>query len=402
MTNRNSPVKRAALGASVLLLSMVAAGPAHAQIWGSSGFDMWSQPFSYTMYSDMINNSGQTTGSSYNFSAGRDEATIFERYSSTQLGGIAGRSYGQAINNLGVVTGSADVHADPYFDQDQAMRADAGGMEGLGTLPGYGLAQSLGTSINDAGWVTGNSDTFSGMRAFRFNGTTMEDLGTLWAGWGSESRGNSINSSGWVTGSSSAAPLPGHSSGFSHAFRFGPTGMEDLGTLGTGWESFGMGINDAGEVAGFSATNQLWDQRAFRYGAGGMEELGALAGQLSSYGFGIDNSGRVVGYVETDVGRRAAFWEGTTGYFLDAVVGNGWSFRQIYGISDNGRYIAAAGSRQDQFGYTQYADVVIDQGVAFESTTTPEPVSMALLGTGLAGLGAIRRRRRKQQEEAAA
>jgi len=45
---------------------------------------------------------------------------------------------------------------------------------------------------------------------------------------------------------------------------------------------------------------------------------------------------------------------------------------------------------------------MIDEVDFYASTTTPEPLSMALLGTGLAGIGAVRRRRRTQSEDAAA
>jgi probable HAF family extracellular repeat protein len=72
----------------------------------------------------------------------------------------------------------------------------------------------------------------------------------------------------------------------------------DLGTLG-GTSSIATGINDLGEVVGYSSLPNLQDH-AFLYSAGQIKDLGTLGGGNSA-AFGINNSSEVVGDSETTV-----------------------------------------------------------------------------------------------------
>jgi probable HAF family extracellular repeat protein len=71
-------------------------------------------------------------------------------------------------------------------------------------------------------------------------------------------------------------------------------GLTELGTLG-GDSSYALGINDAGQVVGWSYTAER-DRHAFITGPSGvgMTDLGTLGGS-NSYANGINDSGQVVG-----------------------------------------------------------------------------------------------------------
>jgi probable HAF family extracellular repeat protein len=82
--------------------------------------------------------------------------------------------------------------------------------------------------------------------------------------------------------------------------------MADLGTLG-GSLSVALGINDSGQVAGWSDTDSV--EHAFLWTeSGGMKDLGTLGGGFSG-AIGINNSGQVVGESETASGEiLACMW----------------------------------------------------------------------------------------------
>jgi probable HAF family extracellular repeat protein len=134
------------------------------------------------------------------------------------------------------------------------------------------------------------------------NSRTAISLGTL-GGSGSEAYG--INDAGQVVGYSHTAD------GNRHAFITGPdgVGMRDLGTLGGGWSNAGD-INDKGQVVGQTSTAD-GNFNAFITGPDdmGMRDLGTLGG-LYSNASGINEAGQVVGSSYMAEGGEHAFITG--------------------------------------------------------------------------------------------
>ena len=217
----------------------------------------------------------------------------------------------------------------------------------LGALNGAaGLSQAFGVNVADE--VVGYSTTVS-TSPYLANGPThafswtatggMVDLGTLGGTSSDSSAANGVNDSGEVVGWSSTG-----TSG-SHAFSYTPSGgMVDLGTLG-GTSGTAEAVNDDGEVVGYSTTSG-GDTHAFSYSpSGGMVDLGTLGGSTSE-AFGVNAGGEVVGWSTTATGQTHAFTWTAGGGMTDLAPSSSAS---AYGVNGNGEVVG------DTFAAMQHA-----------------------------------------------
>jgi probable HAF family extracellular repeat protein len=143
--------------------------------------------------------------------------------------------------------------------------------------------------------------------------------------------------------------------------------MTDLGTLGGG-ASYAVGINDAGQVTGYSFTAD-GTRHAFITGPNGtgMTDLGTLGGS-DSFAIGINDAGQVIGHSLNAYGSPQAFVTGPNGLEITDLNTGGWS--NAIAINNMGQVIA---------------------------TIVPEPESYALMLAGLAVVGVIVRRKQEQK-----
>lgn len=170
---------------------------------------------------------------------------------------------------------------------------------------------------------------------FQYSAT---DLGSLSGSNGSAALG--INNSGQVVGYSST------SNGYSHAFLYNGGNMSDLGTLGGGSESYSEGINDSGQVVGYAFTSDGL-AHAFLYSGGALMDLGTLQGPSGvSYAYGINSSGQIVGSSSTvndSTPHAFLYSDGTMTDFGSEYLDSGPIFESVaYGINDSGQIVGQA------------------------------------------------------------
>lgn len=174
----------------------------------------------------------------------------------------------------------------------------------LGTFSGGNVSQ--GQAISKCGHVAGwarfpsfNSD------GFFWSGHGLHVLQAL-SPQGNVSFAEAINSSGNVAGYSTYNYPPMLNS---HPVVWIQGKIHDLGTLPGSDDAQAMGINDAGEVVGFSVPHAfLWSPHQ------GMQDLGTLPGGSYSQALGINGSSEVVGYSDAADGNWHGFvWAKSTG-----------------------------------------------------------------------------------------
>lgn len=303
-----------------------------------------------------INNTGEVVGSSYT-AGGVGHAFIWNsRDGMIDLGTLGGsQSVARSINNSGQVVGYAytsksNVHAFVW--------SNAGGMVDLGAFSGgypFG-GQSYAYGINNSGQVVGMSNG----RAFLWESRTgMVDLGDLGGGYSSA---YGINNLGQVVGYS---PI-----GYDHAFIWDSShGMKSLAALDSC--SYAYAINDIGQVVGVARSVSengghavLWETPST------MISLGHLGG-IQSQAWGINNKGEIVGWStisDSDEYHGFVYIDGQMfdlNHLIDSSLG--WTLNDTYGINNNG-WIVGTGINPD--GY-QHAFLL-----------TPEPATVFLLTIG--------------------
>ena len=289
-------------GSLVTLALALAAGALHGQAVVSSFTDIGTLGGTLS-YASGINDAGEVVGWSEPADYDSEQAFLYSGGSMTNIDylptlGIGSAMVGTTINNAGQYT--IDYHEMIFsslgeFTTDSVLLIPGNFGHADTPLDTLGAPYVYGQAVNSVGEIAGYGLTFDatdnaflhsgGSAGFNDNGNTTS-LGTL---GGPNSYGYGINDAGEVVG---AAEIAG---GFPylHAFLYTNGTMTDLGTLG-GDESQANGINNAGQIAGWANPSGAIYPHAFLYGNGTMTDLGTLGG-LTSQANGLNAAGEVVG-----------------------------------------------------------------------------------------------------------
>ena len=246
------------------------------------------------------------------------KATLWNDGKATDLGTLGGNgASANAITDNGLIFGGAlntipdSDSADPFFvpgaTQVHAVLWKGGKIQDLGTLGGSDsvvyqankLGQAMGVSFTDA--IRHESTGLPTTHAFLWERGDMHDIGSL---GGTKSIGYGLNNRGEVVGFSRLA-----GDATKHPFLWRHGRLRDLGTLG-GDRGEAWWINDHGHVTGWAELSGSQTHHAFLWRNQKMTDLGVPDGNACSTGEKINRLDQVVGDSgECGIGGDPFLWE---------------------------------------------------------------------------------------------
>jgi len=228
-----------------------------------------------------INSAGDLAG---------DSGTLLPFYWSPEggfvlLGHNPNYNFGFGINDNSDVTGQ-------FYDSDDRVQgfvwSAASGLRKIGDLSGL---NSVGNAINNQRHITGtaNLDTDVYVAIIWKKAVGLRKIAAI--GGGRYTAGEAINDNDEVVGV--AIDFSNKDTGF---YWSQATGMTLLQTLG-GIQSAGFGINQSGEFAGYTTNAaEAFHATTWATNTSAPQDLGTLPGGTNSYARGINNLGQVVGF----------------------------------------------------------------------------------------------------------
>jgi len=311
---------------SCLLALLAAPGPGWAAEYELT--EIGVLPGCTSSYATSLNDAGQVAGYCVDPSrpgGATNRAFLFHngsmsepRLPSGEMGSVA-----NAINNDGVVVGE-------YFDAPNPGRACMLAPS-FSSYPMGGYTD-WATGITEKGVIVGTTlirgadpalSFARATRTFESGGSALLNLPVEW----NNSEARAVNASGWIAmrvyltgwlGEETTGPQYfEHRSGRAFLLANGDLNdlgaqedLIDLGTLG-GDDSSAQGINDLGEVCGWSARED-GSYEAFIYKNSTLSGLGMPIDATDSFAFGINEKGEVVGFAKSASGNERAvlFMEG--------------------------------------------------------------------------------------------
>jgi len=281
-----------------------------------------------------INASGQITGGSTNAS-GAYHAFLYSNGTMTDLGTLGGpSSQGQGINKTGEIAGYAQLPPTTtagYPPRPASFYSAFYTVSGKETA--IGQTGGVAYAINDSGQIVAVEPT----GAVLYTNGVGTNLGNLGSPDGTEATG--INDLGEVVGYSFLT------NGNFRGFYWINGTMTEMGTLGGDW-SQAYAVNESGQITGTAYTAGNAANHAFLYTSGTMKDIGTLSGGTISVGTAVNTSGTVVGYAEAASSSEtlvyhAFIYSGSKMQDLNSLISanSGWVLSQANGINDSGQIV---------------------------------------------------------------